>query len=65
MSKNWLTYIPIAAAAVLMIGVGYVQGLWSERWGVFPELKIFADQLAAVPLQIGEWQGCKCSASTR
>jgi hypothetical protein len=57
MTKNWLTYTPIAAAAVLMIGVGYVQGLWSERWGTFPELQIFADQLAAVPLQIGEWQG--------
>ncbi|MEX2113453.1 MAG: exosortase C-terminal domain/associated protein EpsI [Pirellulales bacterium] len=57
MNKTWTTYIPIGAAAVLMLGVGYVQGLWSERWGTFPELQIFADQLAAVPMQIGEWQG--------
>jgi EpsI family protein len=57
MSKNWITYVPIGVAAVLMLGVGYVQGLWSERWGTFPELAIFADQWDAVPMQIGEWQG--------
>ncbi len=57
MTKNWLTYVPIGVAAILMLGVGYVQGLWSERWGTFPELAIFADQLDAVPMQIGEWQG--------
>src|SRR3990172_2375434 len=64
MTKNWTVYLPIGAAVVLMLGTGYVQGVWSERWGTFPELKIFADQLSAVPKQIGEWQGTDAEGST-
>jgi hypothetical protein len=55
--KNVLNYLPIAAAVVIMVVAGGVQGVWSERWGTFPELKIFSDQLEKIPMQIGEWQG--------
>jgi hypothetical protein len=52
-----MTVLPIAAAVLLMGVSCYYQGMWSERWGEFPELKIYADQLAEVPKKIGEWQG--------
>ena len=48
---------PIALAVPLMLGAGYVQGVWSERWGTFPELKMFADQLQEIPMEFGEWKG--------
>ncbi len=50
-------FLPIAVG-VIVLGVScYVQGMWSERWGTFPELKIYSDQLAQIPLDFGEWQG--------
>ncbi len=51
------TGLPIAAAVLLMGVSCYYQGMWSERWGEFPELKIYAQQLSEVPLTVGEWQG--------
>jgi Protein of unknown function (DUF3485) len=49
--------LPIGAAVVLMGVSCYYQGKWSERWGEFPELTIFADQLKEIPMNVGEWQG--------
>jgi EpsI family protein len=57
MNKNLPLYLIVGAAAVLMLSAGYVQGVWTERWGEFPELKVFSEQLTAVPKQIGEWEG--------
>jgi hypothetical protein len=51
------TLLPIVAAVLLMGVSAYYQGIWSERWGEFPELKIYSDQLHQVPLKIGEWEG--------
>lgn len=58
-----LKYLPIGLAIALMLSAGYVQGLWSERWGTFPELKTFSDQLSSIPKQIGEWQGTDAEAT--
>ena len=58
-----LKYLPIGLAIALMISAGYVQGVWSERWGTFPELKTFSDQLSSIPKQIGEWQGTDADAT--
>ena len=52
-----MKYLPIGLAVVIMIAAGWVQGVWSERWGTFPELQIFSDQLEKIPVQIGEWKG--------
>ncbi len=53
-----------AAAAVLMMGVScYYQGIWSERWGEFPELQIYADQLPEVPMDVGEWHAIDAGKS--
>jgi hypothetical protein len=51
------TLLPIVAAVLLMGVSAYYQGMWSERWGEFPELQIFAKQIHAVPMTIGEWEG--------
>jgi hypothetical protein len=50
-------YLPIGVAVVVMLVACYVQGMWSERWGSFPELQIYSDQLSAIPMEFGEWQG--------
>jgi hypothetical protein len=46
-----------AVAALIIIGAAVIQGNWSERWGEFPELKIFADRVSEVPMEIGDWDG--------
>jgi hypothetical protein len=52
-----LTYIPIAAAVVILVVTAFVQGSWSERWGTFPELQLYAKQLERVPMDFGDWKG--------
>jgi hypothetical protein len=55
--------LPVTAA-VLMMGVScYYQGMWSERWGEFPELQIFAEQLPSVPMDVGEWHATDAGKS--
>ena len=60
---KYKAYLPIAAAVILMLCAGYVQGVWSERWGEFPELQLFKDQLAMIPMKVGEWQGVEQAGS--
>lgn len=54
---KWMTLPPFLVAVILMGVTCYVQGMWSERWGEFPELEILANQLDAIPLEIGQWKG--------
>lgn len=49
--------VPIIAAVVIMAGACVLQGMWSERWATFPELEVFAQQLKAIPLDVGDWKG--------
>ncbi len=51
------TLLPLAAAVLLMGVSCYYQGIWSERWGVSPEMQIYPKQLHEVPLVVGEWEG--------
>ena len=50
-------YLPVAAAVILIVFTAVVQGVWTERWGEFPELKLYADQLKNIPMQMGGWIG--------
>ncbi len=52
-----MTALPIGTAVLLMGVSCYYQGKWSERWGEFPELAIFAEQLKEIPMSVGEWRG--------
>jgi hypothetical protein len=54
--QTLMTALPIAAAVLLMGVSCYYQGVWSERWGEFPELQIYSDQLKEIPKNIGEWR---------
>lgn len=62
--RSTLMLVLPVAAAVLMMGVScYYQGIWSERWGEFPELQIFAEQLPQVPMDVGEWHATDAGQS--
>lgn len=48
-------FVRITAAAVLIIGAGYVHGAWSGRWGPTAELADLARRIDSVPMTIGQW----------
>ena len=48
-------YLPAGVGLLLIVVAALVQGSWSERWAKFPELQVYADQLANVPHDIGNW----------
>jgi uncharacterized protein DUF3485 len=48
-------YLPAGVALLLIVVSALVQAKMSERWGKFPELELYADQLLNVPTDIGEW----------
>src|SRR4051812_34917432 len=50
-------YLPIGVALFVMAAAGLLQGLWSERWGSFPELETYAAQMKGVPKDVGQWSG--------
>lgn len=54
-----LRYIPIAAAALLLVAVAYVQGNWTDRWGKNDPQEVLhrVDALKQVPMSFGRWQG--------
>jgi hypothetical protein len=45
------------AALSLILGSGFVSGLWTNRWGSSQELKTAADRLQHVPTAFGDWTG--------
>ncbi len=51
---RWLS---IVAAAALMLGSGYANGVWNDRWGVSTELEQTAGRLPRVPINMGDWYG--------
>ena len=65
MSRTSYAYASFAAALVIILAVTIVQGNWSERWGDHPELKIFAERVREVPLEIGEWHGKKTAEPSK
>jgi hypothetical protein len=53
-----LRLVPIIAGAVLIVLLGVVQGVWSDRWNQDPAAaKRFAERLENVPLNVGDWEG--------
>ncbi len=55
--KTLLIALPFVAALVIMYASAHLQGAWSERWGTFPELQLYAHQLERIPMDFGEWKG--------
>lgn len=54
-----LERLAAAAAALLIVSVGAVHGLWDGRWGTAPGLKEPVARLARVPQVVGDWVGQK------
>src|SRR5262245_14495371 len=52
--KRWV-YAGAASAALIITGL--VHGFWTERWASSADTQRAAEQLATVPLRIGEWEG--------
>ena len=48
---------PAAVAIAVILGSGYVHGLWSFRWTAASELKTAAEKMTKVPKVIGDWTG--------
>lgn len=48
---------PVLSAIVLLLAVGYLHGLWTDRWGTSPELPRAVARLDGVPRTVGEWRG--------
>jgi hypothetical protein len=48
--------IRISAAVVLIVGAGFVQGAWINRWGPSPALAALASRFETVPMKIGDWK---------
>lgn len=53
-----LEQVALACIALVAIVVGgYWQGTMSERWGSFPQIGEFAERMAKVPMDVGNWKG--------
>jgi hypothetical protein len=50
-------YLPILASAVVLVAYGLVEGYWTDRWALSPDLAEAQERLAAIPLEVGNWQG--------
>ncbi|HEV3205172.1 MAG TPA: exosortase-associated EpsI family protein [Gemmataceae bacterium] len=57
--------IPTASAVVLVIGLGIVHGLWTDRWVHSEEPGRAAARLASISLTLGEWQGRRLQLDER
>jgi hypothetical protein len=58
-----LRYVPIVAGVVMIVWLGIVQGLKSDRW-TDPAVGAaeFAARLSEVPMEVGSWRGTDHSA---
>ena len=45
----------IIIAAAFLVGVGYVHGKWTNRWGPSPEIAALTARFESVPMEIGDW----------
>ena len=53
-----LRYVPVALGLVLIVSLGIVQGILSDRWtNEGAGAAEFAARLANVPMQVGNWEG--------
>jgi hypothetical protein len=52
-----LRTFPIVLAVLIILSVGVVHGLWTDRWALSDEPQASASKLPDVPLVVGEWQG--------
>jgi hypothetical protein len=59
------TILPAAVTVTILLGSGYVHGLWSFRWSGPAEVRAAAERLAAVPMAFGDWSGTDAPLDSR
>src|SRR5215472_11020246 len=47
----------VAAAFALLLGSGFLYGIWTDRWGFPPDVQDAVAKLEGLPTQLGDWQG--------
>lgn len=53
-----LRYVPAAIGLLLIIALGIVQGIWSDRWtDRAADARQVSERLVNVPLVVGDWEG--------
>jgi hypothetical protein len=52
-----LRFLSVPAAALVLVAFGVVNGLWTDRWGVPPDVQAAADRCSRLPLEIDGWHG--------
>jgi hypothetical protein len=45
----------LLTAAALIVAAGFVEGRWSNRWGMSPELSSLSERLGEIPPTLGGW----------
>lgn len=48
--------LPIVLALLILLSLGVVHGLWTDRWAISDEPQASAAKLERVPRTIGEWE---------
>jgi hypothetical protein len=49
--------IRIASAVFLIVGAGFVDGLWTNRWGVTGAVVALGARMERIPMAISDWTG--------
>lgn len=59
-----MRWILLGCGAVLVVGTGIVQGLWSDRWSDSSiDSKFLAERIERLPMKLGDWQGEEIAGS--
>ena len=52
-----LRLLPVVITALLLLGYGVAEGLWTDRWKLYTDVDRAAESLAGLPKTIGPWEG--------
>src|SRR5262245_19527308 len=55
--KSPVTSLPLAAVAILALGLGLVYGVETDRWKTSRELEAALNRLETFPVEFGDWKG--------
>jgi hypothetical protein len=49
--------LPLLTSIFLLLAYGLADGYWTDRWALSKELAQVSESLAAIPRDVGDWQG--------
>jgi hypothetical protein len=57
--------VPTSIVFSIVVLSGVIDGLWTDRWLVAKEMHTAVDRLAAIPMALGDWDGCARELDSR